>query len=110
MPNKIAAIQKAPTPQNVKQQRSFLGLIQCYGKFIARMSLLLHPLYQLLKANVKWKCDNQCNKAFEEAKQKLMEVPVTMTQLAHSSWLLMHQHIGLELFFHTVMKMAVNSP
>jgi len=78
-PDKIAAIQEAPTPQNVKQLRSFLGLVQYYGKFIANMSSLLHPMYQLLKANVKWKWDNQCNKAFKEAKQKLMEAPV----LAH---------------------------
>ena len=78
-PDKIAAIKKAPTPQNVKQLRSFLGLIQYYGKFIANMSSLLHPMYQLLKANVKWKWNDQCTKAFVEAKQKLMEAPI----LAH---------------------------
>ena len=78
-PDKIAAIQKAPTPRNVKQLRSFLGLIQYYGKFIANMSSLLHPMYKLLKAKVRWKWDDQCNKAFENAKQKLMEAPV----LAH---------------------------
>ena len=78
-PDKIAAIQRAPTPRNVKQLRSFLGLVQYYGKFIANLSSLLHPLYHLLKANVKWSWDARCNKAFEEAKQKLMEAPI----LAH---------------------------
>ena len=53
--------------------------MQYYGKFIANLSSQLHPLYQLLKANVKWKWDVQYNKAFEEAKLKLMEAPV----LAH---------------------------
>jgi len=33
-------------------------------------------MYQLLKANTKWKWDDQCHKAFKEAKQKLMEAPV----------------------------------
>ena len=62
-PDKIAAIQKAPILQNVKQLRSFLGLIQYNGKFIANnfMSSLLHPMYHLSKANIKWKCDDQCN-------------------------------------------------
>jgi len=78
-PDKIAAIQEAPTPQNVKQLRLFLGLIQNYGKFTGNMSSLLHPMYQLLKANAKWKWNDQCNKPFKEAKQKLIEAPV----LAH---------------------------
>ena len=64
------------------------------------MSLLLHPMYKLLKANVKWNWDDQCNKAFEEAKRKLMEAPV----LAH------YMIMGLEPSSHTVMKMAMNSP
>ena len=37
------------------------------------------PIYKLLKANVELKRDDQCNKTFEEGKQKLMEAPV----LAH---------------------------
>ena len=78
-PDKIAAIKKTPTPQNVKQLRLFLGLIQYYSKFIANMFSLLYPMYQLLKANVKWQWNAKCNKAFEEAKQKLMEAPI----LAH---------------------------
>jgi len=47
--DKIEAIQEAPTPQNVKQLRSFLGLVQYYSKFITNRSSLLHPMYQLLK-------------------------------------------------------------
>ena len=80
-PDKITAIQKAPIPQNVKQLRSFLGLIQYYGKLIANISSLLHPMYNLLKANFKWKWkwDDQCNKALVETEQKLMEAPI----LAH---------------------------
>ena len=78
-PNKIAAVQNAPIPQNIKQLRSFLGLVQYYDKFIANLSSQLYPLYQLLKANVKWNWNAQCNKAFKEAKQRLMEAPV----LAH---------------------------
>ena len=58
-PDKVSAVQNAPIPQNVKQLRSFLDLVQYYGKFIANLSSQLHPLYQLLKANVKWKWNAQ---------------------------------------------------
>ena len=57
---KVEAIQKAPTPKNVQQLKSFLGLVQYYGKLIPHLSSLLHPLNQLLKANVKWSWSVAC--------------------------------------------------
>ena len=50
-----------------------------YGKFIQNLSGLLHPLYKLVKVNVKWCRDDKCNKSFGEAKQRLTQAPV----LAH---------------------------
>ena len=75
-PDKIAEVQNAAIPQNIKLLRSFLGSVQHYGKFIANLSSQLYPLYQLLKANIKWKWNAQCNIAFKEAKQRLLEAPV----------------------------------
>ena len=40
---------------------------------------LLHPLSELLKNDMRWNWTEECEKAFEEAKQNLMETPV----LAH---------------------------
>ena len=79
IPDKIVAVQNVPILRNIKQLRSFLGVVQYCGKFIVNLSSQLYPLYQLLKANVKWKWNAQCDKAFKEAKQRLMEAPV----LAH---------------------------
>jgi len=78
-PDKVGAIAEAPIPKNVKQLRSFLGLVQYYGKFMQNLAGLLHPLYKLLKDNVRWCWDDHCNKAFIEAKQRLTKAPV----LAH---------------------------
>jgi len=75
----VEAIQKAPTPKNVQQLKSFLGLVQYYGKFIPHLSSLLHPLNQLLKANVKWSWSVAHEQAFQNAKEKLASAPV----LAH---------------------------
>ena len=49
---KVDAVINAPQPKNVKQLRSFLGLLQYYGRFIPNLSSLLHPLNSLLQKEV----------------------------------------------------------
>lgn len=46
---KIDAIVAAPSPTNVTQLRSFMGLVNFYSKFCQNMSDILKPLYNLLK-------------------------------------------------------------
>ena len=43
-------------------------MINFYGKFIRNMSSELHPLYQLLQNNTKWKWTTDQQKAFDFAK------------------------------------------
>ena len=50
---KQAAIQQAPRPKDVKQLRSFLGLVNYYGKFIPQLSTIEKPLNDLLKKEAK---------------------------------------------------------
>ena len=51
---KLKAIVKAPTPKNVTELRSFLGLVNYYGKFLPNLSTFLHPLNNLLHHDCKW--------------------------------------------------------
>ena len=46
---KIEAINTWPTPKNVHEVRSFLGLASFYRKFVRNFSLLALPLRLLLK-------------------------------------------------------------
>ena len=78
-PSKVKAIVQAPSPKNVQELRSFLGMINYYGKFLANVSTLLHPLNELLKAVVMWEWSEECERAFQEAKGQLSCAPV----LAH---------------------------
>nr|XP_034836883.1 uncharacterized protein K02A2.6-like [Maniola hyperantus] len=71
-PNKIEAIHDAPRPENVTQLKSFLGLLNYYGKFIPNLSILLYPLHALLKKDVPWKWDARCEAAFSGAKSALL--------------------------------------
>ena len=68
---KVKAITEAPTPRNVTELRSFLGLINYYGKFLPNLSSTLAPLYKLLQQNTQWQwCDQQVT-AFNAAKEAL---------------------------------------
>ena len=76
---KLKAIQAAPAPTNIRELRSFLGLINYYGRFIVNLSSILHPLNTLLKLGVKWEWTQECDRAFNLAKKQLLSSQV----LAH---------------------------
>ena len=87
LPAKVQAITKAPTPANVQQLRSFLGLVNYYGKFIPNLATRLHPLNALLSVGTKWKLSEECVKAFEDVKEQITSARV----LIPSSPLLLQQ-------------------
>ena len=70
-PGKLQAILQAPAPKNVQELRSFLGLLNYYGKFIPNLAALLQPLNSLLRHDQRWKWSPECHKAFQQAKQEL---------------------------------------
>ena len=49
--SKVAAIEDAPTPKNVQELHSFLGLLNYYAKFIPNLASLLRPLHVLLQTD-----------------------------------------------------------
>ena len=67
-PEKVQAIVEAPSAATVTELRSFLGMLQYYGKFLPNLSTLLHPLNNLLREGVSWSWQPECQKAFESAK------------------------------------------
>ena len=88
--DKLKAIEEAPTPQNVSELRSFLGLLNYYGKFIPRLSTLIHPLNQLLQKDRLWAWNEECQRAFQSAKEELM-----------SDKVLVHYDLGKPLYLAT---------
>ena len=70
--DKLKAIRDAPAPENVTQLRSFLGLILFYARFIPNHSTLLAPLNDLLRQDAQWKWTSKENKAFQTAKDTLL--------------------------------------
>ena len=78
-PQKVKAVVDAPSPRNLQELRSFLGLLNYYARFLPNLASTLHPLHVLLRADEPWHWSDSCERAFQTAKQKLVEAPV----LAH---------------------------
>ena len=75
-PNKIKAVVNWDRPTNVSEVRSFLGLIGYYKRFVEGFSCIAAPLTQLTRKNVKFKWKEECEKSFQELKQRLVTAPV----------------------------------
>ena len=67
----VQAVKAAPTPRNVSELKSYLGLLTYYGKFLPNLSTRLQPLYQLLTKDCQWKWSKAQEKAFQESKDLL---------------------------------------
>ena len=72
-PSKSRAIADAPPPQSVGQLRSFLGLLNYYGRFIPNLATILKPLHSLLCKGKAWNWSETCQKAFQQAKDTLLK-------------------------------------
>ncbi|XP_026724771.1 uncharacterized protein K02A2.6-like isoform X1 [Trichoplusia ni] len=71
-PDKIKPIIKLTSPTNVSELKSFLGMVNFYGKFIRNLSFYLSPLYELLKKGKHWAWSTTHSLAFKKIKQLLI--------------------------------------
>ncbi|UYV63174.1 K02A2.6-like, partial [Cordylochernes scorpioides] len=69
--HKVQAIQKAKTPTNISELRSFLGLVNFYGKFIPNLPELLKPLHELLHKKRPWVWTKECGEAIDRCKNSI---------------------------------------
>uniref|UniRef100_H3B502 ribonuclease H n=1 Tax=Latimeria chalumnae TaxID=7897 RepID=H3B502_LATCH len=70
--DKVAVIVNMPAPTNVTELRSFLGLLNYYGRLLANLSTLLQPHHELLQKDAKWNWSLQCGETFQTCKQRLL--------------------------------------
>ncbi|GFS59161.1 transposon Tf2-6 polyprotein [Trichonephila clavipes] len=66
---KISAVVNAPVPRNVHEVKSFLGLVNFYGKFCENLATIANPLNNLTKKNVRFLWSKDCQVAFEQIKE-----------------------------------------
>lgn len=70
--SKVEAVVRAPAPRNVSELRSFLGLVNYYGKFLPSLATILSPLYSLLQKATRWRWGSSQAKAFGDVKKLLL--------------------------------------
>jgi hypothetical protein len=75
-PNKVTAVVNWPTPSNVKELCSFLGLAGYYRKFVQHFGIISKPLTLLLKKNTRFLWTQEQDIAFHCLKTKVSQAPV----------------------------------
>ena len=72
----MSAVLKAPKPRNVQELRSFLGLVNYYGRFIQDLATTAHPLNKLQRKDSPWEWSKSQDQAFEMLKSKLASADI----------------------------------
>ncbi|XP_018365759.1 PREDICTED: uncharacterized protein K02A2.6-like, partial [Trachymyrmex cornetzi] len=70
-PEKVAAMVEVPTPKNKAKIKTFIGMVNYYGKFIPKLSQVLAPLYELQNSKI-FKWTKNCEEAFKKIKSELI--------------------------------------
>lgn len=74
--DKISALVKFPTPNNVQQLRRVLGMSNYYLKFFPQLAAVTAPLRELLSKNSDWVWDSTHDNCFARLKEMLTQAPV----------------------------------
>ena len=75
-PAKVAGFANWPTPNSVKQVRSFLGFCNFYRSFIYQFSHIAKPLNELTRKDVPWTWTERQQEAFETLRTRITSEPV----------------------------------
>ncbi len=87
-PEKVRAVEDWPTPKNVREVRSFLGLCSYYRRFIKGYSHIAKPLHILTEKNRVFSWSEAEQIAFDKLKQALITSPVLAYPNAEDKFIL----------------------
>ncbi|KAK3086157.1 hypothetical protein FSP39_014434 [Pinctada imbricata] len=75
-PEKINCIKDWPTPTNVADLRSFLGLCSYYRRFVKGFAKIASPLHSLTQKDKQYNWTTDCENAFQDLKKALVNAPI----------------------------------
>jgi hypothetical protein len=75
-PEKIKSTEGWPTPRNVSEVRSFMGLAGYYRRSIEGFSKFVHPITSLQKKGVKFEWNSECEERFQHLNNLLTSAPI----------------------------------
>ena len=75
-PEKVEAVENWPTPRNLTELRSFVGLCSYYRRFIPGFADMAAPLHALTRKNARFNWGPEQEKAFSRLKERLISAPI----------------------------------
>ena len=91
-PSKIKAILEMSPPKSEKEIRGLLGRLQYISRFIAKLTSTYEPIFKLLRKNVPYEWNDECQKVFELIKGYLLHPPILIPSM-HGKPLLLYLSI-----------------
>ena len=105
-PKKVEVIKMASTPRNITELRSFLGIVNYYGKFIAGLANICAPLNELLRKATIWRWTKECEDSFNKLNYHRRGCCVITILQNKSVLLAMLRRKDWELYYLTSSKMG----
>ena len=65
-----------PVPSTITHLQSFLGFANYYRRFIHHYSQIAYPLTSLLRKDAVWNWSPECQKAFDDLKNRFTSAPI----------------------------------
>ena len=87
-PEKVRAIMDWPTPDNLREVRSFVGLCSYYRRFVEGFAKISAPLHAMTKKGETFRWTSECQEAFDRLKVVLTSAPVLAMPDEESPFLL----------------------
>lgn len=75
-PDKVACMLNYPIPKNVKGVRRFVGMVSWYRRFIPNFATRIAPIVKLTRKSQQFLWTSECEAAFRDIKQCLVEAPI----------------------------------
>ena len=73
---KLNALSKWPEPTNTTEVRSFVGLCSYYRRFVKDFAGIAKPLHELTKKHQRFYWNKNCQRSFEDLKNRLIGAPI----------------------------------
>ena len=74
--DRVAAVRDYPALTSAKRVRQCLGLASYYRRFVNNFSKVAQPLHNLTRKHTPFHWSPECEQAFQQLKQKLIESPI----------------------------------
>ena len=74
--SKVELMKDFPQPKSVRELKSWLGLTGFYRRFIKSYAAIVQPMHNLLKKDIPFLWNSDCETAFQLLKEKLTTAPI----------------------------------